>query len=200
MISLAEDLEITPCRKRAKTQLILNGSGIRTKRIGFQPFVKTIDVYKANLYLKKITHNAEEIMKSSDFKELELEILKLPFGRKLAASDMQDGLDVGWKGNAHLFLGEDLRVKMEKHHARLQEIIRGMGELSEGDRFLFCFFPDRIEFFTKKGREPYVALKPASGSNQIPDSLFSRFLLSFWIGNPPERNEKLKAGLLGIAP
>jgi hypothetical protein len=147
--------------------LNLNGTGVR------QVTIFHVDVYAAGLYLQKLSHDPEEIVKSTAPKSLEMVFL-----RGVDAKDIAKAWDEGFEKNC---IGECESLK-----PGVAQLKTFMADMKKGDRMAYNFLSDRVEVMVR-GK--------VVGTIDGPE--FSRNMLRIWLGKSPP-NESLKKGLLGL--
>ena len=145
--------------------LVLNGMGVRK--------VTIVSVYVAGLYLERLTHNPDEIVKSAEPKRL-----LLHFVMNVSQRQIRDAWSSGFAKNC----------SMDCHafSAELQKLNGWMTDMRNGDEMVFGLSGDAITV-TVKGEQKGTITK--QGLPQL-------FLTLFVGPNPP--NKGLKDGLLGL--
>ena len=150
--------------------LILNGAGLRIKKIAFVG----VKVYAAGLYLEKKETNASKILDLNSAKCL---VMKFTYS-SVGKDKLVEAFEEGFKSN-NPALAEKLRAEVDK-------FLSFWSEMKEGDEARLIYFPNDGTKVVIKGKE----------MGTIEGGEFSKLLFSVWLGeNPP--NKELKEGLLG---
>ncbi|MDR3606111.1 MAG: chalcone isomerase family protein [Oligoflexia bacterium] len=145
--------------------LSLNGVGTRMATI-FK-----VKVYRAALYLEKKSADAEEILSSSQMKQVELLFL-----RDVSLNQIRNAWREGLERNCGSLC--------ESTKPSVDQLVGLMTAMKDGDTMTFVFRPDYVNVFIRDRLVGKVAGAP-----------FERIVLSTWLGNPP--NSELKDGMLG---
>jgi hypothetical protein len=151
------------------TPLVLNGLGLRQKKILFN-----IDVYVAGLYVTKKSQDGQTIMNSPDPKRVELAFL-----RSVTNGQIRDAFDEAYKDNCE---SECAALK-----APFDKLIAMMTPMKTGDRLAFDISPTKVD----------VSLD-GKAVGTVEDAKFPAALLKTWLGNHPP-TEALKEGMLGAS-
>lgn len=151
--------------------LILNGSGLRTKR----KFGMNFKVYVAGLYLTAKNSEASAIISSPASK-----VLELVFLRKLDRETLQEAWKEGFSKNC----GSDCEAAQD-HLKAFNDV---MMDVKENSRLKMTFDKDGVEVEIKGMKDTKKA--------QIIGETFKKVLLAIFIGAEPPTVE-LKNGLLG---
>ena len=149
------------------TSLVLNGLGLRQKKIIFN-----IDVYVGGLYVTKKSHDPQAIMNSTDPKRVEL-----VFVRSVTTGQVRDGFEEAYKDNC----GADcaaLKAPFDKLNGLMTSI-------KTGQRLAFDIFPTKVNV-SLDGKQ----------LGTIEDAKFPTALLRTWLGDHPP-TESLKMAMLG---
>jgi hypothetical protein len=162
-VTMAEQVKI------GSTPLVLNGLGLRQKKILFN-----IDVYVAGLYVTKKSQDGQAIMSSPEPKRVELAFL-----RSVTNGQIRDAFDEAYRDNCE----SDCAVLK----APFDKLIALMVPMKTGDRLAFDISPTKVD----------VSLdgKPVGA---VEDPKFPAALLKTWLGSHPP-TEALKAGMLGTS-
>ena len=160
-VKMADDAQV------GGTPLVLNGLGLRQKRIVFN-----IDVYVGGLYVTKKSHDGQAILSSSDPKRVELAFL-----RSVTNGQIRDAFDDAYKDNC--------APDCSALKAPFDKLIAMMTPFKTGQRLTFDIYSTKVD----------VALdgKPMG---TIEDAKFPTALLKTWLGDHPP-TESLKEGMLG---
>jgi hypothetical protein len=149
------------------TQLHLNGIAVRT-----YSWLR-VKVYVAGLYLERVTHDAEQILRSTEKK-----LLKVRFLHDVNAEQARDAWREGFEANCrppcHIAPGDIARF------------LSNVPAMRAGDETLLFFAPGGLEIVTN-GRS----------MGRITDRMFATAVLATFIGPEPP-TVQLKAGLLGL--
>ncbi len=146
-------------------RLVLNGIGLREKTIF------NVKVYVAGLYLKAISENDAEILRSAEPKELVIVFMRDVEGKAIA-----DSWDEGFENNC--------KKGCEALAERLAKLKAAMTDVKKNQRI-------RIVFTAKDITVATAGAKPARFEGKD----FGDMVLSTFIGEAP--TQKLKDGLLG---
>ena len=133
-------------------------------------------VYAAGLYLKETSKNPEEIIASSDPKQI-----RAIFDRRVDDRKLKEA----WKDGIRKNCSADCEVSKQKIH-KFNEL---MVDSKKGGAMIVTFHQDRVEL-------EMDGMSKSSGT--VPGAEFSKDLLSVFIGPKPP-SEELKNGLLGIS-
>jgi Chalcone isomerase-like len=154
--------------KVGSTPLVLNGLGLRQKKILFN-----IDVYVAGLYVTKKSQDGQAIMTSPDPRRVELAFL-----RSVTNGQIRDAFDEAYRDNCE---SECAALK-----APFDKLIAMMAPMKTGDRLAFDIFSTKVD----------VSLN-GKAVGTVEDPKFPTALLKTWLGSHPP-NEALKEGMLGL--
>ena len=131
-----------------------------------------IKVYVGGLYLEARENNAENILSSKARKQIVMH-----FVREVGREKITSGWDEGIENNSAAYT--NLTTQISEFNGMMED-------LGEGDEIVLTWSGDSVEVKIKN------QLK-----GKISDAVFSKALLSVWLGaNPP--NAELKRGLLGL--
>lgn len=153
--------------KAGTTPLVLNGLGLRQKRI-----LVNIDVYVGALYVTKKSHDSQAILGSPDPKRVELAFL-----RSVTTGQIREAFEDAYKDNCGSDCGA-LKAPFDK-------LIAMMVPMKTGQRLAFDIYSNKVE----------VSLD-GKAVGTVEDPKFSVALLKTWLGDHPP-TESLKAGMLG---
>jgi hypothetical protein len=146
--------------------LVLNGLGMRQKTI-FK-----VNVYVGALYVEKKSHEAQEILQSTQLKRVEL-----AFVHSASQGQVQDAFDDAYQANCTDDCA-DLKAPFEKLRSLMTAV-------SVGDRLAFDVYPGKVNVWIN-----------TKNVGTVTDAKFPRALLGTWLGkNPP--TESLKQAMLG---
>lgn len=173
MPALARELEgvvFPETVKAGDTELVLNGTGLRIKKIAF---IK-IKVYAAGLYLPAKTADAAKIVAADEPKRLIMHFLY----KEVSRDKLVEAWDEGFAANSPA-LGAAVKERLDTFMAMWTD-------MKSGDEAVMTYIPGTGTQVEIQGKEKGV----------IPGADFAQALFSVWLGpNPP--NAELKAGLLG---
>ncbi len=168
-LSLAGEEPKFPDSKQVEGQnLVLNGTGMRKATF------LGIKVYKAGLYLKEKTNDADKALAAPLPKFLEM---------KFVHDVSADKLRGAWTDSL-----KDNNSDFDKHKANLDKLNGAMKDVKEGDVLSFTF----------SGKNTNVAFGEQVAV-KIEGADFQTALLRIWLGPKPP-NEDLKKGLLSTLP
>ena len=161
---------LSPKIAPAKTELILNGGGVRTKY-----FIK---VYVAGLYLQKKSNNPKEIIEEDKPMAVRLHIISNLMTSDNMATAIREGFEKSTKGNIEPFKKDvDLICSIFKSDP-----------VKVGDMFEIYYTPGVGVRCFKNNKDQKVTL---SG---MP---FKKALFGIWFSDTPV-DENLKKGMLGL--
>lgn len=155
--------------------LILNGMGLRTKKI----VLIKVKVYAAALYLESKTNQREQVLTDGKLKKLDLHFL-----HDVSKEKLIDAWKEAYEKNCDSSLMNCNQVPQ-----LLEKMSAALSEVKKGDRLQLTFLPSDIVIQTRNSPEIQIS----GGSD------FSKIALSAWFGKSPP-NEDLQEGLLGKTP
>lgn len=190
------------------TPLVLNGTGVRKTKLNSietlglsiaEPLAqvrdRTLSVYEAALYLPAASGQADSIMAASGVRRIELQTLLSLDGAKLGK-----GLKIGFDGNCKTFRKRNATAvtnvcqTYKPVFEKLKEIVTRADHMLLGDNVSFTFEPGQVVI--RKGATELGTLKDSDFPGVVD---IDSFIMSFWLGVPPERNVAMKDGMLGVA-
>jgi hypothetical protein len=152
------------------TQLVLNGLGVRIKKVAFLK----IKVYVAGLYLPAKTQDADAALAADTPKQLVMHFLYKEVGKDKLLEAWQEGL------------AANAAEKVAGLADRIEKFNACWNDMRAGERAVLTYLPGSGTHVEIRGQEVGV----------IPGFDFAQAIFSVWLGpNPP--NAELKAGLLG---
>ena len=160
-INLPESLEV------AKSKLILNGAGVRSKFF--------IDLYVGGLYLQNKSNNPREIIEKDELMAIRLHIISSLITSKKMENATREGFENATKGNT-----EPIKSQIEQFISVFKE------KIEENDIFDLIYLPE-------KGLEVY---KNGELKSRIEGLAFKRALFGIWLSDKPAQNS-LKEEMLG---
>ena len=160
-INLPESLEV------AKSKLILNGAGVRSKFF--------IDLYVGGLYLQNKSNNPREIIEEDELMAIRLHIISSLITSKKMENATREGFENATKGNT-----EPIKSQIEQFISVFKE------KIEENDIFDLIYLPG-------KGLEVY---KNGELRSRIEGLAFKRALFGIWLSDKPAQNS-LKEEMLG---
>ena len=160
-INLPESLEV------AKSKLILNGAGVRSKFF--------IDLYVGGLYLQNKSNNPREIIEGDEPMAIRLHIISSLITSKKMENATREGFENATKGNT-----EPIKSQIEQFISVFKE------KIEENDIFDLIYLPG-------KGLEVY---KNGELRSRIEGLAFKRALFGIWLSDKPAQNS-LKEEMLG---
>ena len=160
-INLPESLEV------AKSELILNGAGVRSKFF--------IDLYVGGLYLQNKSNNPREIIEEDELMAIRLHIISSLITSKKMENATREGFENATKGNI-----EPIKRQIEQFISVFKE------KIEENDIFDLIYLPG-------KGLEVY---KNGELRSRIEGLAFKRALFGIWLSDKPAQNS-LKEEMLG---
>lgn len=152
--------------------LILNGMGLRTKKI----VLIKVKVYAAALYLESKTNQREQVLTDGKLKKIDLHFL-----HDVSKEKLVDAWKEAYEKNCDSSLMNCSQVPQ-----LLEKMGAAVSEVKTGDHLQLTFLPSDILIQTKNSPEVLIT----GGSD------FSKIALSAWFGKHPP-NEELQEGLLG---
>lgn len=152
-----------------KSDLVLNGAGIRTKVI--------FTIYVAALYVEKKTKSADEILAADGTRRVELHVLF-----KLTAGEFMEAFNKAI--NANLTPEEYAPVAARLIH--FSRAFREVGEVARGSVIVIDYLPSIGTVLTVNGKEV----------ERIQGADFYSALLKIWLGKNPVQ-DSLKRAMLG---
>ncbi|MGE3965518.1 MAG: chalcone isomerase family protein [Planctomycetota bacterium] len=166
----AADEEFPPTRVIADKVLLRNGVGL------CEWGMFAIDLYRAALYLERVSSDAAEVLASEQVKRIEL-----VFSRDLSRSQMQRAYRAAFAANA----GDGLSALAD----RIDRLCEWLSSVRAGDRVTFTCVP---------GSGVQVEIRGERLGTLTGDD-FARATVALYIGaHPPD--PQLKRGLLGEHP
>ena len=160
---------LSPKIAPAKTELILNGGGVRTKY-----FIK---VYVAGLYLQKKSDNAKEIVETDKPMSVRLYIISNLMTSANMATAIREGFDKSLNGKI-----EPFKKEIDMICAVFQS-----EPVKVGDLFEIYYVPGTGVMCNKNGKDFNV---------KIVGVPFKKALFGIWFSENPV-DENLKSGMLG---
>ena len=91
----AKDIKLPGAMKSGTSDLLLNGSGIRTKKIGFM----TLDLYVAGLYLNQKSTDVETMTVKDEGMAIKLHITSKMINKKRMSKATNEGFEKSTGGN-----------------------------------------------------------------------------------------------------
>jgi parvulin-like peptidyl-prolyl isomerase len=164
-------VQVADAVKLGTTDLVLNGTGLRTRAI--------FKVYVGALYLPEKKSNAADVLAMKGAKRVALHLL-----RDLSADQVAGALD-----NMGDNLSDAEREKLKPQIADLKATMEAVGEAKEKSIITIDFVP---------GSGTRVALNGAQKGKTIAGDDFYAALLRIWLGDKPVDRD-LKSGMLGAA-
>ncbi len=161
---------LSPKIAPAKTELILNGGGVRTKF-----FMK---VYVAGLYLQTKTNKPQEIIDADKPMSVRIHIISNLMTSANMATAIREGFEKSTKGNVAPF---------KKEIDVICTIFQG-DVIKVGDLFEIYYVPGKGVRANKNGKDQGVIM---SGID------FKKALFGIWF-SPDPVDENLKKGMLGL--
>jgi Chalcone isomerase-like len=161
---------LSPKIAPAKTELILNGGGVRTKY-----FIK---VYVAGLYLQKKSVDAKDIVEADKPMAVRLHIISNLMTSANMATAIREGFDKSLKGNI-----EPFKKEIDMICAVFQS-----EPVKVGDMFEIYYVPGTGVMCNKNGKDFKV---------KIVGVPFKKALFGIWFSDNPV-DENLKKGMLGL--
>lgn len=152
-----------------KSDLVLNGAGIRSKAI--------FNIYVAALYVEKKNRRAEALLADSGTRRVELHVLY-----RLTAGEFMEAFNKAI--NANLTPEEYVPVAARLIH--FSRAFREVGEVDKGSVILIDYIPSIGTVLTVNGKE----------RERIVGEDFYRAMLKIWLGKSPVQ-DSLKKALLG---
>jgi len=168
----AEDVKLPLTMKSGNTDLVLNGQGIRTKKI----VVVTIKAYVGGLYLKNKSSNAQEIINADEPMALKLFIASNLISSKVMTDATNEGFEKATNGNT-----APIRSEIDK----MLEIFAD--KIKPEDVYDLVYVPG-------SGMEIY---KNGKKSATVAGLEFKKALFGIWLGDNCVL-ESLKQGMLGL--
>lgn len=163
-------IELPDLIKAQDKTLVLNGAGQRSKSL----LITSVKVYVAGLYLESKSTNADEILASPQAKRLELK-----FQRDVGVDKVRST----WRENFETNCDADCTKSLSPS---IEAFLGFFGDAKEGDTVSYLFNGDSVEVYTN-----------ARKLGEIKNPLFSKVVLSAWLGKNPI-SEDLKNELLGV--
>ena len=150
-----------------KTVLTLNGAGVREKFF--------MDMYACALYMKKNTHDANEIINSDDFAAIKIHIIS----GLITSKKMTDAVEEGFK-NATGNKTKTIRKEIDAFKA-----VFSKEEIKKEDVYDIIYVPNKGTVIFKNGK-----IQPI-----IKGLAFKKALFGIWLCNKPA-DKNLKKELL----
>ena len=160
-VNMPEYLEV------AKSKLILNGAGVRSKFF--------MDLYVGGLYLQSKSNNPKEIIEGDVPMAIRLHIISSLINSKKMENGTRKGFENATKGNT-----EPIKSQIEEFISVFKE------KLEKNDFFELIYLPG-------KGLEVF---KNGEFKCRIEGSAFKQALFGIWLGDKPAQ-ESLKEEMLG---
>lgn len=152
--------------------LTINGMGIRVKTVMGFP----IKIYVAGLYLEKMSSDSDEILKSTQIKQLRMRYLRSVDRQKLA-----DGFAISYEANCI--------VECDKQKEQVTPLLKALPDSHEKADWLLTFYPDKVEF---------EVLTDTPHKLEFKSEALSKNLLALFINTKAPPTPELRAGLLGL--
>jgi len=160
-VNLPESLEV------AKSKLILNGAGVRSKFF--------MDLYVGGLYLENKSNNPQEIIEGDEPMAIRLHIISSLITSKKMENATREGFENATKGNT-----EPIKIQIEEFISVFKE------KIEEDDIFDLIYLPG-------KGLEVY---KNRELKSRIEGLDFKQALFGIWLSEKPAQ-KSLKKEMLG---
>jgi hypothetical protein len=160
-VNLPESLEV------AKSKLILNGAGVRSKFF--------MDLYVGGLYLENKSNNPQEIIEGDEPMAIRLHIISSLITSKKMENATREGFENATKGNT-----EPIKIQIEEFISVFKE------KIEEDDIFDLIYLPD-------KGLEVY---KNSELKSRLEGLDFKQALFGIWLSEKPAQ-KSLKKEMLG---
>jgi hypothetical protein len=160
-VNLPESLEV------AKSKLILNGAGVRSKFF--------MDLYVGGLYLENKSNNPQEIIEGDEPMAIRLHIISSLITSKKMENATREGFENATKGNT-----EPIKIQIEEFISVFKE------KIEEDDIFDLIYLPG-------KGLEVY---KNSELKSRIEGLDFKQALFGIWLSEKPAQ-KSLKKEMLG---
>jgi Chalcone isomerase-like len=160
-INLPESLEV------AKSKLILNGAGVRSKFF--------IDLYVGGLYLQNKSNNPKEIIEGDELMAIRLHVISSLITSKKMENGTRKGFENATKGNTG-----PIKSQIEEFLSVFKE------KIEKNDIFDLIYSPG-------KGLEVY---KNGELKSRIEKLAFKQALFGIWLSDKPAQ-ESLKEEMLG---
>lgn len=171
MAGNAKDIKLPDGLKAGSSDLLLNGSGIRTKKIGFM----TLDLYVAGLYLSQKNTNVDIIADTDEAMAIKLHITsKLITGKRMTKAT-NEGFEKATGGNT-----TPIKTEIDE----MMSVFKG--KIKIGDVYDFIYSP----------REGTEILMNGQVKTTVKGLEFKKALFGIWLGNEPIQKE-LKTGMAG---
>jgi hypothetical protein len=170
--ALTEGVEFPETLKVQNKPLLLNGTGVRTKKI----LLLKIKVYAAALYLESKTAQRETVLTDGKLKKLTLHFL-----HDVSKEKLIEAWKEAFEKNCEVAL-----MDCKQAPALIEKLTAVIPEVKVGDRIQITFLPSDVSIQIKDQPEILIT----GGSH------FSKIMLSAWFGRTPP-NEDLQSGLLG---
>jgi Chalcone isomerase-like len=161
-----EGVTMPDTRRVRGAELTLNGIGLRTYSL------LQIHVYVAGLYLEHPSRDADEILRSSELKELDLRFVR-DVDAQMARKAWREGFDENCKPPCRLSSQD------------VERFLAAVPEIKRGDHYMLTFTPQGA--IVTLNDQPLGDLK---------DPMFAQVILSTFIGREPP-TPRLKHALLG---
>lgn len=152
-----------------KSELVLNGAGVRTKAI--------FNIYVAALYVEKKKTSAAALLADTGAKRIELHVLY-----RLTAGEFMEAFNKAI--NANHTPEEYSKVAAQLIH--FSRAFREVGEVNKGSVILIDYIPGVGTVLTVNGKE----------RERVAGADFYRAMMKIWLGQNPVQ-ESVKRGLLG---
>ena len=160
-INMPESLEV------AKSKLILNGAGVRSKFF--------MDLYVGGLYLQNKSNNPKEIIEGDELMAIRLHIISSLITSKKMENATREGFENATKGNT-----EPIKGQIEEFISVFKE------KIEENDIFDLIYSPG-------KGLEVY---KNSEFKSRIEGLPFKQAVFGIWLSDKPAQ-KSLKEEMLG---
>jgi hypothetical protein len=169
-----ENVEVADAITLGGQNLVLNGAGLREKKVAFIP----IKVYAAGLYLTAKNADAQTIMDADTPMVIRLYITTGMATKSKLTDAWNEGFERATSGNT-----ASIKSEIDKFNALFKV------NPKEGDMYEIAYIP---------GKGISLALNGASQGDTIPGLAFKKAVFGIWLSKTDDKflNE-LKAGLLG---
>ncbi len=152
--------------KVGNSELTLNGWGVRQKSL--------LKLYKAGIYLKNPTSNAESIINANEEMAITIEITSGFVSQEKMVAALNEGLQNSTGGRT---------AALQKEIAQFQACFAD--DITKSDTFSIVYLPSQGVVVSKNGRQKGV----------IQGHAFKQALFGIWLGDNPA-DQKLKNAML----
>jgi hypothetical protein len=168
------DVEVADSITLDGQNLILNGAGIRIKKVAFI----SLEIYSGGLYLKAKNSDAQAIMAANDPMAIRLYITTNKATKEKLIEAWNEGFDRATGGKT-----DAIKAEIAKFNALFKT------DPKEGDLYEIAYIP---------GKGITVAMNGASQGDAIAGLEFKKAVFGIWLAeNDDQYLNDLKAGLLG---